>query len=248
MSLIEQVVSVAPEMGYNDLTVEQMAAALASGTTVIESFAHGFAVVNVAGSHQDDPGAFLRMLYVTPEYRGQGIGSVMLKSVRAKHAPEYCMRLLCVGKQRAKWFSSRGFKVIETEGEVQLMVEKPAVSKNQAKYMADRLYAICRRLEDYAHRYPNDELQDLADELRGFAMAQTISTVGQVSRTQTAKAKQHRNAVTNEELIAFRDAYPKSKNGLPKKGWIGHAVRRFEKLKKPISRDTIAARMKAIAE
>lgn len=60
--LIEKIVSVAPEMGFENLTVEQLTALIATGNAVIEPFDHGFAVVNVPVSAQDDPAAFANAL------------------------------------------------------------------------------------------------------------------------------------------------------------------------------------------
>lgn len=242
-SLIQKVVAVAPEMGFMDLTVEGLTAAIASRATVIASFDHGFAVVNVQASPQDDPGVWLQMLYVAPEHRGKGIGSSILKAVIAKYGSEWGIGLACNGHRLAQWFQDHGFHIIHKKGDAYTMGDQPPL-KNKALRAAVDLYAICDKLDNCARRLRDDELMQLAAHLRGYAIVHAITTVGNVRRKQTAKAKQHRNKkVTDKDLINFRDAYEKSKRGTPKKGWIKAASTKFE-----MHRDTIADRMKAIAE
>jgi hypothetical protein len=160
------------------------------------------------------------------------------------------LRLVCTGERLQKWFSSREFKVLERDGDRYLMEESPpsVLKKGQIKSLSMALYAIVQRFEDYAERHPDPELQDLVAILGGQATYQALVTIGELGKKQTAKAKMNRNSVTTEEIVTFRDSYPKTKNGTPKKGWIKAAVSHFEKRGKSINRDTIAARLKAIAE
>lgn len=220
--LIETVVSVAPEMGFETLTVELLTAAVAARRVVIEPFDHGFFVVQCPVHPKDEPGVDLKMLYVEPEHRGKGIGTAMLKAFVAKHRSEWGIGLECTGKRLSKWFRDRGFHVFKKDGDTYMMTDLP-VQKNKARRAADELFEICRRLENCARRLGDDELTQVLWDLGTFALLDSAMVVDKHIQEQRAKAKRPRNSVTTAEIINFRDSYPKSKLGTPKKGWIIHA-------------------------
>lgn len=122
--IIRKILRVAPEMHVNDLTENDLHEAIATGFTVIEEFAEGFAVIKKQGYLKIQPSPYLWFFYVNPEYRGQGIGRIILKDIRNRYATGYPLRLMCYGPQRATWFARCGFKIEARDGEWRTMIER----------------------------------------------------------------------------------------------------------------------------
>lgn len=97
----------------DDSRARTISEAMAHRGTILEKRPFGFAVIHPVGS-TDDRGTprgrpVLWYLYVTPTFRGKGLGEAFVRELLGKYATEKEMDLLCHGPKREAFFKRCGF-------------------------------------------------------------------------------------------------------------------------------------------
>jgi GNAT superfamily N-acetyltransferase len=122
MDIIDFILEKQGDLGCSRLTRKDLEEPVAEGTTIIDEFDAGFAVVNPERRPgYPTPKSHLWLIWLRPEFRGKGLGKTIVRELIERYSPTYQMTLICHGAARAKFFGRCGFKVTERDGEWRTM-------------------------------------------------------------------------------------------------------------------------------
>lgn len=85
---------------------------LARKNRYIHKYQEGFAIVNLNDGILPE----LNFLYISPEFRRQGVGRKIMKDLIKNYCDTYYMTLLC-DKKLTRFYNRFGFRVIKRDGD-----------------------------------------------------------------------------------------------------------------------------------